>query len=249
MERIDGALPLTRAQLDIWLAQETSHSGTEWQLGVLVRFDGTVERELLERAIRQVMREAEPARAAIFEMDGQVFQRAIDDAHVEVAFYDLSDSPHPMQEAREMAAAIQRTPMPLTGPLFKFALFQTRSDEFCFFGCCHHIVLDGSGIALVGHRIASVYSAAVSGAPISTALFGSLADLIECELEYEASDSIGAYVSLQPVGRRKLTLRVHRMYFTFAARKISGHPHLHGQRNRGESEDWRQGVRMALPHT
>ena len=87
-----------------------------------------------------------------------------------------------------MAAAIQRTPMPLTGPLFKFALFQTRSDEFCFFGCCHHIVLDGSGIALVGHRIASVYSAAVSGAPISTALFGSLADLIECELEYEASN-------------------------------------------------------------
>ena len=35
MELDDRALPLTRGQLDIWLAQETGHSGTEWQLGVL----------------------------------------------------------------------------------------------------------------------------------------------------------------------------------------------------------------------
>ena len=56
--------------------------------------------------------------------------------------------------------------MPLTGPLFKFALFQTWVDEFYLFACCHHIVIDGTGIALVGHRIATVYSAIVSGAPI-----------------------------------------------------------------------------------
>src|SRR5262249_40014740 len=60
-------------------------------------------------------------------------------------------------------------------------------DEFYFFGCWHHMVLDGSGIALVGHRIASVYSAVVSGAPIPAALFGSLQDLVDCESEYEAS--------------------------------------------------------------
>ena len=58
MELDDRVLPLTRGQLDIWLAQETGHSGTEWQLGVLVRCDGTVDRELLQRAIRHVMRKA-----------------------------------------------------------------------------------------------------------------------------------------------------------------------------------------------
>ena len=51
MELDDRALPLTRGQLDIWLAQETSQSSTEWQLGVLVRFDGAVKRDLLEQAI------------------------------------------------------------------------------------------------------------------------------------------------------------------------------------------------------
>jgi Condensation domain len=77
--------------------------------------------------------------------------------------------------------------MPLTGPLFRFALFRTRPDEFYWFTCCHHIVIDGSGVALVGHRIAAIYSAIVSGASIPPAFFGSLQDLVSRELEYEAS--------------------------------------------------------------
>ena len=185
---LDGRVfPLTRGQLDIWLAQETGLSGTEWQLGLLVRIEGTVARDALERAIRQGVQEAEPARAAFFEVDGQVFQRAIDYPDVELAFYDLSCSRHPVQEAHGIAASIQRTPMPLAGPLFKFALFRTRFDEFYLFACCHHIVIDGLGMVLVSRRVATIYSAIVSGAPIPPAFFGSLQDLVDCESEYEAS--------------------------------------------------------------
>ena len=187
MEFDDRALPLTRGQLDIWLAQETGQSGTDWQLGVLVRFDGAVEPAVLERAIRHVVQEAEPARAAIFEEDGEVSQRPIDYSDVEVAFHDLSDARHPVQEARAIASSIQRTPMSSAGPLFKFALFQTWSDEFYLFGCFHHIVIDGTGITLLAHRIATVYAAIVSDAPIPPTFFGSLQDLVRYELEYEAS--------------------------------------------------------------
>ncbi len=187
MEVDDRALPVTRGQRDIWLAQQLGFFDTEWQLGLLVRIEGTVERDRLEWAIRRVVAEAEPVRATFFEVDGQVFQRAIDYPDVEVAFYDLSGSRHPVQEARGIALSIQRTPMPLAGPLFKFALFRTWDDEFYLFGCFHHITIDGSGIALVAHRIASVYSAIVSDAPIPPAFLGSLQDLVRCESEYEAS--------------------------------------------------------------
>jgi amino acid adenylation domain-containing protein/non-ribosomal peptide synthase protein (TIGR01720 family) len=187
MEHDDRALPLTRGQLDIWLAQETGHSGTEWQLGVLVRFDGAVEPDLLRRAIHQAMVEGEPARAAIFETDGRVFQKAIDYPDIELAFHDLSDSSHPVQEARRMALSIQNTPMPFTGPLFKFALFRTWADEFYLFGCFHHIIVDGTGITLLANRIATIYAATVSGAPIPPTFLGSLQDLVRCESEYEAS--------------------------------------------------------------
>ena len=187
MELDDTAFPLTRGQLDIWLAQQTGRFGTGWQLGLFVRIDGPVDRAALEWAIRRVMREAEPARAAFFEEDGRVFQKPIDYPKVELAYHDLSGSADSAQIAFATASSIQRTPMPLTGPLFRFALFRTGPAEFYWFTCCHHLITDGSGVALVGHRIASVYSAIVTGSPIPAAFFGSLHDLVSSEMAYESS--------------------------------------------------------------
>ncbi len=187
MKLDDRALPLTRGQLDIWLAQETGRVGAKWQIGMLGRIEGVIEPGLLEAAIRQVVREAEPLRAGFFQVDGQVFQKAVDYPDVELARYDLMGSQDPERGSYRIAASIQRTLMPLSGPLFKFALLQTRIDEFYLFVCCHHIVIDGIGLALISHRIAAIYSAMASGGPVPPAFFGSLSDLINCELEYEAS--------------------------------------------------------------
>ncbi|OMC30955.1 hypothetical protein A5740_15870 [Mycobacterium sp. GA-1841] len=188
MQLDEQSLPVTRAQLDIWLAHDLAETGAEWQLGLFVKISGSVDREALGWAIRRVLKEAEPVRAGFFEARGEVFQSPIDYPQVEPEFHDLRSSTDPVGEARELAAAIQRAPMSLAGPLFRFALFQTRADEFFLVGCCHHIVLDGTGIAMVGQRLASVYSAVVSGAPIPPSLFGSLSDLIDCESGYESSD-------------------------------------------------------------
>ncbi|MGZ4511725.1 MAG: condensation domain-containing protein, partial [Mycobacterium sp.] len=185
---LDGrALPLTRAQLDIWLAQETGRFTAKWQLGVLLQIAGPIDPGLFEAAIRQVVREAEPMRAAFFQVDGQVFQKAVDYPEVELARYDLTSSQNPVRDAFRLASSIQRTEMQFSGPLFKFALLQTRADEFYWFVCCHHITVDGIGLALICHRVADIYSAMASGASIPPAFFGSLSDLIDCELEYEAS--------------------------------------------------------------
>ena len=75
----DRVLPLTRGQLDIWLAEETGRFGAKWQLGVLVRIAGPIGVGLFESAIHQVVREAEPLRAAFFQVDGQVIQTVVDD--------------------------------------------------------------------------------------------------------------------------------------------------------------------------
>ncbi|MFV8320205.1 amino acid adenylation domain-containing protein [Mycobacterium sp. 23] len=188
MERDDRAVPLTPGQFDIWLAHQTGHLDVEWQLGLFARIDGAIDRVAVEQAMRRVLQEAEPPRVTIFETDGQVFQKAIEYPDAAVVFHDLSSSRHPVQEARALAAAIQSTPMPLTGPLFTFALFQTWDDEHYLFACGHHIAIDGTGIALVFNRLATVYSAIVSQKPIPPAFFGSLQDLVRCESEYEASE-------------------------------------------------------------
>ncbi|WP_420799449.1 amino acid adenylation domain-containing protein [Mycobacterium celatum] len=183
----DRALPLTRGQLDIWLAQETGSLDAKWQLGMLGRIEGVLDPELLAKAVRQVVAEAEPLRATFFEVDGHVFQKAVDYPDVELARYDLKGSHDPARDAYRLAYAIQRTLMPMTGPLFKFALFQTAVEEFYLFVCCHHLVIDGIGIGLISHRIATVYSAMASGTQVPPAFFGSLRNLVDCESNYEAS--------------------------------------------------------------
>ena len=187
MELECRALPLTRGQQDIWLAEETGLFGARWQLGVFMRFAGPIDVDVLESAMRQAVSEAEPSRATFFQVGGQVFHKVVDEPHVELARYDLTGSVDPGQEAHRLASSIQRTLMPLSGPLFKSALMQTRVDEFYFFLCCHHIVADGIGLAFVLHRIATVYNAIAAGVSAPAAFFGSLSDLIEFELEYEAS--------------------------------------------------------------
>jgi amino acid adenylation domain-containing protein/non-ribosomal peptide synthase protein (TIGR01720 family) len=183
----DGLLPLSRGQLDIWLSHESGLAGTEWQLGLLGRIGGTVQSGLLLEAIRQAMHEAEPARAAFFEIDGQVFQKPIDYSDIELPFYDFRNSDDPVRKVREAASSIQRTPMSLSGQLAKFALFRTGMDEYYWFGLCHHISVDGLSMALVCRRIATIYSAMVSGEPVPPAYFGSLQDAVDCEADYQAS--------------------------------------------------------------
>ncbi|UXA04257.1 amino acid adenylation domain-containing protein [Mycobacterium sp. SMC-2] len=180
-------LPLTRGQLDIWLSQETGYVGTEWQLGLLIKIEGSLDRDALQRAITQAVAESEAGRVSFFEVDGQVVQKPIDYPDVEVTFHDLTSLPDPVQEARAMASSIQRTPMALNGQLFKFVLFQTQADEFYLFGCCHHIAIDGLGMALVCRRVSTIYSAMMAGKPIPDAYFGSAQDLVDIESEYEAS--------------------------------------------------------------
>ena len=223
MAHADRIFPLTRGQLDIWLAEEMGRFGAKWQLGMLGRIEGMIEPDLLERAIRQVVREAEPLRATFFEADGEVFQKAIDHPEVELARYDLMGSQDAARDAYRLASSIQRTPMPLSGPLFKFALFQTAADEFYLFVCCHHIVIDGIGIALICHRIAVVYSAIASDAPVPPAFFGSLSDLLDCESEYEASTD---YLDDQAYWTRNLPSEIQPRYRSphAAGERVSGEP-------------------------
>jgi hypothetical protein len=205
MELDDRALPLKRRQLDMRLAQETGRSGTEWQLGLFVRIEGTVKPDLLEWAIRQALQEAEPLRATFSAADGQVFQRAIDYSEVELAFYDLCGSHHPVHEAREIASSIQCTPTPFTDPLLEFALFKTRPDEYYWFTSCHHIITGGLSMALVGRRIATIYSAIVSGTPIPPAFFETSTNYLEDQAYWSRnlpSESGPAYWLPRAAGER-----------------------------------------------
>ncbi|VBA52198.1 Dimodular nonribosomal peptide synthase [Mycobacterium attenuatum] len=187
MRRNLGALPLTCGQSAIYLSQSKGYSVSGWQASQFVVIKGSIVPALLRQAICHAISEAEPVRAGFIETDGKTFQAARDHPDIDLPFWDFTRSPDPAQEAHRMASSIQQTPMPLEGPLFRFALFLTGLNEYFFFMCFHHLVIDAFSIGLLTDRIASVYSAIAGEYPIPKALFGSLHDLVACEAKYGAS--------------------------------------------------------------
>nr|WP_051155034.1 condensation domain-containing protein [Mycobacterium marinum] len=192
LEPAESGFALTRGQLDIWFSQEIGRSPQEWYNSGFAVIAGSVTPDLLSQAIRQVVGEAEPLRAAIIEADGHVVQQVVDYPDLEVPFHDLRSCADPVAEANRRGLAMHREPMPWNGPLFKFALFQVASEEFYLFVSIHHVVVDGFGYALLVNRIALVYSELSSGAPVSPTFFGSLQTLVAAEAEYEQSDDYRA---------------------------------------------------------
>ncbi|AGC62824.1 non-ribosomal peptide synthetase [Mycobacterium liflandii 128FXT] len=192
LEPAETGFALTRGQLDIWFSQEIGRSPQEWYNSGFAVIAGSVTPDLLSQAIRQVVGEAEPLRAAIIEADGHVVQKVVDYPNLEVPFHDLRSCADPVAEANRRGLAMHREPMPWNGPLFKFALFQVASEEFYLFVSIHHVVVDGFGYALLVNRIALVYSELSSGAPVSPTFFGSLQTLVAAEAEYEQSDDYRA---------------------------------------------------------
>ena len=188
MPQGNPAVPVTRGQLDVWLAQEAGQPGTDWQLGLFVELGGAVERDALEWAITRAVGEAEPVRTTFLEVDGEIRQQMVDYHSVELHVVDVAAAADPMGEAHALAVSIQATPMPLDGRLFSFTLFEAGFGDAALFVCCHHIVIDGYGLALICRRIAAIYSALVSGAAIPPPIFGSLQDLVDVESEYAASN-------------------------------------------------------------
>jgi glycopeptidolipid biosynthesis protein len=136
-ESQDGSLPLTRAQLDVWLAQQ-AQPGTEWQLGIIVHIEGPVDQALLQEAIRWGVREAEATRTSFFDVDGQVVQRVVPGREPCLRFHDVRSAPDPMSAARALTSSIQQTPMPFDRPLINFALIQTGDAEYVWFSRCLH---------------------------------------------------------------------------------------------------------------
>ena len=104
-------------------------------------------------------------------------------------FIDVSGDPDPQAAARFWMDAERARPIDLTkGPLFAFALFRTRPDQFLWYARYHHIIMDGFSMSLVARRVADVYTLLVQEGTFSECPFGSLALLLEDDATYRSSD-------------------------------------------------------------
>uniref|UniRef100_UPI003569C039 condensation domain-containing protein n=1 Tax=Mycobacterium marinum TaxID=1781 RepID=UPI003569C039 len=180
---------LTRGQLGIWFDQQINDAGARWNLANLVVLDGTILPDVLTKALRLAVQDSDSLRAVFYENDGEIFQEILPSQDFDVPFYDLRAFDDPVKEAYHRALLIRNKPMPLDQPLYRYALYQTRTDEFYLYAGFHHLVCDGFGAMVHCNRLGMIYSALVAEEPVPPNFVGSLQDLIALEAAYENSPS------------------------------------------------------------
>ncbi|MFH8978198.1 non-ribosomal peptide synthase/polyketide synthase [Streptomyces sp. NPDC017890] len=195
MSRRDGdVLPLTAAQREIWLAEQSSRTPIAgYRVGECLEIHGPVDRELFETALRRVVDEVD-ALHVTFADDGdgprQIVRESWDWAP---AHLDLSAERDPRAAALQWMERDLLRPLDLArDPLFGHALIKASPTEYLWYLNYHHLVLDAISSSMLRRRVGEVYSALAEGAAVPPCPFGPLRDLIDSDAAYRASADFAA---------------------------------------------------------
>src|SRR5882724_551487 len=182
------ALALSSAQLGIWFAQKLDPGSAAYNIGEYIEIDGPVVLPLFERALRQVVSEAQSLRLQFSEQAGEPRQFVGEPTAWPLPIIDVSAESDPRAAAETwMQTELARPIDPTVGPLFGFALLKASATRFFWYARYHHIVLDAFGMWLVARRVAEVYSALCAGERSQGDAFGPLSDLLNEDRAYRAS--------------------------------------------------------------
>ncbi|WP_455431705.1 non-ribosomal peptide synthase/polyketide synthase [Streptomyces griseosporeus] len=160
--RNDVRLPVTAAQLGVWVAQRLAPESALYQCAV--HFDsGPLDIGVLRRSVTRAAAETEALRAR-FGDDGEVFQIVAGAVDAPVDLVDLRGEADPEAAARAwMDQDMATTPDLEAGPLFRHALLVLSDRRHFFYLRYHHIVLDGFGQTRYLDRLARIYTALLAG--------------------------------------------------------------------------------------
>ncbi|MGW6458074.1 amino acid adenylation domain-containing protein, partial [Streptomyces sp. NPDC055078] len=190
-ERASQRLPLTGAQTGVWYGQKLDPASPVYNVGQYVEIDGPLDPELLARAIRLTVAEAEALTVRFTESGtGEPVQLTGPHPGGEppVGIVDHTAAPDPYTAAlARMRADMDRPADPATEPLYAFELHRVGPDRTLWYQRAHHIALDAYGFSLVSRRTAEVYTALVCGDEPAPTPFGALADVVDEERLYRES--------------------------------------------------------------
>lgn len=183
-------LPLSAAQSGIWYAIKAGTSASAYNIAEYTRIFGSIDIELFETALRQIVSEVEALRLRFFEHDGTPAQIVGEPPDWHLSYLDLSRHTDPMRAAETWMQGEVGQPMNLNhGPLFAFALLKMRANEFLWYFKVHHLIMDGYGAGLITRRLAKIYTALADGLHTGIEQMGSIRTLIDEDLAYRESAS------------------------------------------------------------
>lgn len=161
-----ASLPLSFAQERLWFLQSFYPESSAFNITALLRIHALVDIDAINWALSTVCHRHEILRTSFPEVDGLPVQVVHEQAHPEIAVFDL----RPLDEAAKMAAldlhvrelADHKFDL-ASGPLLRVALFRLDETEHCILTTIHHIICDAWSIGTFMAELKGFYEERLTG--------------------------------------------------------------------------------------
>ncbi|HVC19691.1 MAG TPA: amino acid adenylation domain-containing protein [Vicinamibacterales bacterium] len=163
-----GDAPLSFPQERLWFLEQLPKSAQAYHISLGFRIDGVLRRDLLERAVSEIVRRHDVLRTSFHLTDGRPVQRVEPAAPVTLALADLTGTPDPAQEAAiaRLAQDEAARPFDLTrGPLLRGLLVRLTDRRHALLLTLHHIAADGWSMGVLAREFTALYAALAAGTP------------------------------------------------------------------------------------
>ncbi|MGV7211556.1 non-ribosomal peptide synthase/polyketide synthase [Oxalobacteraceae bacterium A2-2] len=153
------------AQQRLWFLAQMDGASAAYHIPYGLRLDGSLEPELLGRALDRIVARHEALRTGFDSIDGQPRQRILPpQVGCPLERHDLESHPHAEAELQRLAAVEAGAPFDLgTGPLLRARLVRLGAQQHVLLVTLHHIVADGWSMGVLVRELGTLYAALLEG--------------------------------------------------------------------------------------
>jgi amino acid adenylation domain-containing protein len=161
-------LPLSFAQERLWFLDQLEPGNTAYNICRAAQLRGTLDSDVLEASLNEIIRRHEVLRTSFEINDGQPVQVVAPDAMLKLSISDLSkiaevDRDH---EIEHFVTEEARRPFDLTqAPLLRAKLLRLGDADHVFILATHHIVSDAWSMGILTREMWSLYEACANDRP------------------------------------------------------------------------------------
>ncbi|MCI4061312.1 amino acid adenylation domain-containing protein [Micromonospora sp. R77] len=157
--RRSGDFPLSFAQERMWFLHRLEPDAPDYMAALAWRVTGPLQRDRLDRALRQLADRHESLRTTFPVVDTAPVQRVAAAGEVTADWSDTSAEADPYATAVARAGAELHRPFDLaTGPLFRALVWQLGPDDHLLVLAMHHIVSDGWSMGVLVRELGAAYA-------------------------------------------------------------------------------------------
>jgi tyrocidine synthetase-3 len=158
---------LSFAQRRLWVLSQFEKDSTAYNMPMAVMVSGRLDAERFARAAQAVADRHESLRTVFILVDGEPFQRVIDDRTVKLEQPNLrsyDDEGEKERAARDSYLEVANGAFDLErGPLFRLRLVRLAESDYLLVFNIHHIVSDGWSQGIIYNEMITLYNTFLKG--------------------------------------------------------------------------------------